>query len=164
MGDVGDFGLVLVVEGLEFLVNGFEFFVGALKFFVRGLELLVGGLEFFVRGLEFLDGGLEADFAGAEFLFEVGNAEHAFLEIEGGVFDGEVFFHVFKVDQKKDPILAWGAEGLDEDVGGALADFDGAEFEGSPIVQNLAGGCGEAGGKVAREQAGELQGRAPFGE
>ena len=37
-----------------------------------------------VEGLEFLDGGLEADFAGAEFLFEVCNAEHAFLEVEGG--------------------------------------------------------------------------------
>ena len=83
---------MLVVEGLEFLVDGFEFFVGA--------------LEFLVRGLEFLDGGLEAHFTGAEVLFEIGDAEHAFLEVEGRAFERQAFFHFFQKDQKKNPVLA----------------------------------------------------------
>ncbi len=164
LGDVCNFGLVLVVEGLEFLVDGFELFVGALEFFIRGLELLVRGLEFFVGGLEFLDGGLEADFAAAEFFFEVGDAEHAFLEVEGRMFDGEVFFHVFKKYQKVNAVLAGGAEGFDEDIDGSLAGFDRAEFKGPSFVQDLTCGGGEAGGEVAREETGELEARAAFGD
>ena len=60
LGQLGDLGLVLGVDGVQLLVDRVQLLVGALQLLVRGDQLLVGGLQLLVAGLHLLDGRLQA--------------------------------------------------------------------------------------------------------
>ncbi len=74
--ELGEFVLILRVDGIELFIDRLQFLVGALQFFIAGeqffigcLQFLVGGFQLFYRRLQIFTGKLQFTFQVIDALF-----------------------------------------------------------------------------------------------